>query len=169
MKTGVNGARYVAFHEAGHAVVAAVLGSDVLEAKVWKEGSLSRGNCVPTKNEGGCRTGSIICYAGPVAQAQFQRTSLYAALDHTGSSDLERIDALCQYVAARNPKVILLCGSFEKFRRGWHLIAGREARKLVRLHWDWITRVADHLAEHGRISGRQVKKLRPPRDRLTLR
>jgi transcriptional regulator with GAF, ATPase, and Fis domain len=79
-----------------------------------------------------------------------------------GSADLATVDENCRYVAKHNLAIVIqggIQGGVKAFERRWHVVAERDARALVNQHWDWITRVASHLAEHGHITGAMVKEL----------
>src|SRR5262249_1152265 len=127
-----------AFHEAGHAVIAHVLGAPVhhvtLQAAITP---LQRATAR-------CRwKRALIALAGPAAEDRFQR---HAPAEHA---------ALWRSIwdgDARNAARYLGVD-------GDVVAAHRKAARLVREHWSAIERVADALAERGRLSGAEVGTL----------
>jgi hypothetical protein len=151
-------ARYAAIHEAAHAVADTVLLHGVKEAKLWRESRHTVGSSIPVPQRSvSCRMVSIVAYAGPIAHAQYQRRALAVVMFAGGMGDLAEVDKDCRHTA----KAFRMSPhAADLFRIDWHWRAEHEARKLVRQHWAWINRVADHLQKHGRISGAQVRRLR---------
>jgi hypothetical protein len=127
-----------AFHEAGHAVIAHVLNVPVKRVTLKAVTS-------PLKRVTARRRWkrAVIAFAGPVAEDRFQR---YPPAEHpalwSSAWDGDARNA-ARYLGADGDIVA----------------AHREAVRLVREHWDAIERVADALAERGRLSGAEVDAL----------
>jgi hypothetical protein len=148
-------ARYVAVHEAGHAVAETLLFGGMTEARLWHEGRQTRGLVVPLPTDNAsARDMSISLYAGMAAHARLYRWGLTTAMLAGGLQDFKDVTRLCSEVAAAQR-----IHDIEAFKLAWHRVAEQYARALVTAHWAWITRVANSLVEHGHITGVEVKAL----------
>jgi ATP-dependent Zn protease len=126
----------VAWHEAGHAVIAAVLGSEIKTVSLNDAIVLERPRHV-TVDDG--LNGAIIALAGPITE---MRRFNYKELERCWASGWSGDLANARQRYAGNLG--------EAFRRADHLL---------RRHWRAVERVADALLARGELSGAEVRRL----------
>lgn len=147
--------RYVAIHEAGHAVVGLILMPRVtVEVGLVRRHGLTDGFCdfAPTSKLPSYRRQAVICYAGPIAQGIYKR----CGLNKTGAKgDFEAAMKYYRQAVEKWPSLIRHKG----YRHMWLSEAEQRARELVKENWPWINRVADALQVSGRLTGKQIKQL----------
>lgn len=170
--------KFVAFHEAGHTVVEMVLFPWLveIEARVWRRAFVPFGfhrsfgaTVDPADPMPGLRKMSAVSYAGPIAESIDRQCDLQTVLYDGGEhgADMWEIEGHAARALLLLLDDMLFVGDEDfkhrwlMFKQDWLAFAERWARDLVNNRWDWITRVADHLDEHGRITGAEVKRLRP--------
>jgi predicted nucleotidyltransferase len=136
----------VAYHEAGHAVLAWVLGSQVRSVVIYSDGSGGETQTAPaTEQEGRF----IICFAGSAAQRRFGRVEAWHAY-----SDLGNAIKLAETHEISEDRASELIG---------------KAHELVAEHWANIERVAVALIAGGRLNVTGVDALLgPPLPRVKL-
>lgn len=129
-------AKYIAIHEAGHAVITAMLGGYAERITLIKQ----------TERAGGCETSwpdTGICYreerllalaAGPAATAIYRRCSIDLAILETGLGDVQAMDTLGD--------------SGHK----WF----REAKRLCREWWPMIVAVAEAARVTGELTEQEI-------------
>jgi hypothetical protein len=130
----------VAFHEAGHVLVARALDAPIKrvslrpDAEYFLDGLVPRATCV------------LVALGGPCAQ---QRHSRFTADERA---------ELWETGGWRDDFTKVL--RYHRYQRDGSLAdAMREARRLVRQHWDAIERVAAALSERGELTGDEVDAL----------
>ena len=131
--------RYVAFHEAGHAVVADFFGVGFVvsigdEPKVSLETTYIAVACQ-------------VVFGGPLAQAKYQRRGLFDILITEGCCDMEYIEAQAEMWDALGLK--------DTMRSGWK----KGAQKVISERWDLVTAVAERLIECGTLTSEEVRTI----------
>lgn len=154
----------LAFHESGHAVVAAALNVDItvvsiVPAKGWA-------GCVMTKtapDDIPTSTRVLFSLAGPQAErkflARYLRDSVRRHVDSMNvgeakdMSDARRLVAIDQRADVSSVAVAAAVAQYRD-----------RATRLVNKHWDWIFAVAGQLLVDRELSGADVLRLRPKHD-----
>ena len=170
--------RYIAVHEAGHAVVAIALGMPVEKATIipgrfehdrllWSKDGEPRTVNVAGKRYGGCvflgssgpRRGvwerhALVTFAGPLAEISILGGTSEA------SWKIHRRQALASLRRTTPPKRIRAEWSFRDVAMmAWGEDVLAAARNLVDQHRAQIERVADALIEHETLSGEAIAAL----------
>ena len=128
---------FVAYHEAGHAVVADYFGK--LEwVRLWPEPAAAVSDCDESVY------GSIL-YAGSLAQCRYQRRGLAGVFLSTGASDLKKLRELIDRTAHVRPP--------ENLWRSFHW----GAACVLSCRWPAVQAVAAALLERGRLTADEVR------------
>jgi hypothetical protein len=152
--------RSLAYHEAGHAVVAQILGVTVFHATIR-----------PRYNDIGhvlhapigtmtIEDGVLITLAGPAAQRQYfplSRTFADDLYDGMGQHDTAQARALLRVLHGSDHA---MADSITEAVARWRERADRHVDR----HWLWIKAVAQALEERQRLSGDEIARLNPKRD-----
>ena len=137
--TGTRCKRYVAFHEAGHAVAADYYGVD-FTVTVDGRPHIAFGS---TFVEYACH----IVFAGPLAQAKVQKRGLSYALLLGGHYDMEYINAEAERYGA------------PAFADPWRTIWKKSAQRIIKTRWDLVEAVAERLMSCGTLSSDEVREI----------
>ena len=132
-----------AYHEAGHAVIAHMLGCQVVLVSIVRQGT-TRGRA-HSDSPGDPEQNAWILLAGPTAQwmsGYCTRRSVWRYLWR--ASDGEDLGELLDRVAASDAEKWVTCSKWVT-----------DAEKLVKKHWHVIDRVARVLLEHRRLAAVQ--------------
>ena len=151
--------KYLAYHEAGHAIVAHHLFGEVKRVMIDETGN---GQCEyaiavtsPCQHEG-----LIVALAGPMAEAKGGHVSFtYALLFRAPDGDWaaakhraqEHLDSLAEIGLPGDQWPQTVGEAIESHKRtaSWH----------VRMNWPAVEAVAHALLEHGTLTGRDVAKI----------
>jgi hypothetical protein len=133
--------RITAYHEAGHALAALVLGQTFTRVSIYNEpqphrpGLLRRGELVPApgKHRYPAVEVAITVLAGPIAQAKYSHRPLSYVLCTGGVDDMRRADRLMSRAGA------------------YPLTVKKWARKIVTMGWPKIEAIAEALIERGTV------------------
>ena len=147
--------RATAYHEAGHAMAYVYYGRGIELCEVYGNQNLGpgprprRGGTMPKRLPfpGKVHEELVCTYAGPIAHARYQRTTLEKVFDRGGWCDALNIDEVLTDNVPEEPWD-------ERPRRAER--AEQEARLLIRLHWLWVVEIAEKLARVGRIKGDDI-------------
>ncbi len=131
--------KYVAHHEAGHAVVADYF--DALVSVALEPEPRAQAN------DSDLHITLCIHYAGPLAQAKYQRRGLSCVWIAAGDKDL----ALIMHRSTIVPPL----QSPETLRS----TCKKVARDILRSRWPVVQAVAAGLPEHGKFTARQVRSI----------
>ena len=135
----------VAYHEAGHAVVAWAMGYRVHSAHVKAEGGCECVCADPVEGEGKF----ILCFAGPAAQRKHGTYETWH-----GGHDLARAVEIGDRFSVSDDRVSKLID---------------RAHELVAEHWPSVGRVAEALIERGALDAVEIEALLGPTpDRVKL-
>lgn len=152
-----------AYHEAGHAVVARVLGSEVFEISVVGDPvKRSLGRCRRSRLTLGPAVGSrvasrerhliegelLIVAAGPLAE----RIQGFPNHQTVGAAEIEM---------GGNVLMFLEPTMGDRERHAYIAWLAARAESLLRAHWVWVERVAGALVAHRQLSGEQFSNLAP--------
>ncbi|HEY3802253.1 MAG TPA: hypothetical protein VGL61_06575 [Kofleriaceae bacterium] len=136
--------KYVAYHEAGHAVVALAVGERI--GRVWVDGRIGSARVLATDHPSQLAADfarAIALLAGPLAQARCQHVSVVLAMVMSSGpgGDCAKLRALVPDLGAQE--------SVE-----------RSAIAVVRHEWRAISRVAEALLKRGSLTAAEVRGLR---------
>ena len=148
--------RSSAYHEAGHAVVAVVLGVGVESVSLYPDKSrgtlewysVARTNLTVGKSLYDDE-GVIIILAGAAAQKKHAPSSIRR---HAATGDYEKARSLVFFGAKPDHEAYML------FQKRWDWLVA-EASKMIEANWHVIDAVARRLFAVGEISGVEVKKI----------
>ena len=152
--------RSIAYHEAGHAVVAHRLGVEVEHVTIVPDhtsrGHITHGDLFCTHGRGSDRANLeraiAICLAGPLAQAWLLRR--YSERRCGGRQDYDCASGLARYLAgSAGEREFLRCQE-------------RRTHALVEQYWNEIELVARALLERDQLSGAEVKHIIEEPERL---
>src|SRR5450759_3512047 len=132
-----------AIHEAGHAVVAVMVGSPVQGAAILRE----------PESAGKCYLGSSDAEPAALAMIYLAGAAAVRRAYPNEAAVVAGVDAICARELLRGP------GDSEAVLRQVVDLAEREVAALVVLGWPAIVRVADELSKCGYISGEEVRDL----------
>jgi cell division protease FtsH len=167
-----NDLRYVALHEAGHAVAAVVLGLSLKKVFIKQcpttgvrvgftdSGGLTD-NHLPSVFEKEMEARLIQCYAGFRAEIKENPAASKTFRFALDEEDAYRVFVL-EFCESTDPDVGTIEDVLAYFRRhGFptaHVVASfrREARELLAKHWQAVLEVADLLVQKKALSGKEV-------------
>jgi hypothetical protein len=129
----------VAFHEAGHAVAADWYAVD-FTATIDDVPHISMGS---TYVDVACQ----VMFAGPLAQAKYQKQGLLSVLITDGVCDMEYIEAHAEMWAD--------IGLKDEKRRQWK----KAAQWVISKRWDLVGAVAERLLECGTLTSDEVRTI----------
>jgi hypothetical protein len=125
--------RGLAYHEAGHAIVASALGLRVIKVQIGTEDDPSAGKTCIDPDASLCLTdGLAVCLAGKAAEELFD-TPAHARAWHL---DRLRADQLLEQVS-------------EDFRTAQKHAGYQRARSILEAHNLHVTQLADYLIQHA--------------------
>lgn len=137
--TGTRRKRYVAFHEAGHAVLADWYAVD-FTATIDDVPHIALGS---TYVEVACQ----VMFAGPLAQAKYQKQGLVHILITDGARDM-------QYIETQS-KMWNDVGLKDLKRTQWK----KGAQSVITKRWDLVVAVAERLLECGTLTSDEVRAI----------
>lgn len=148
--------RRVAFHEAGHAVVALMLGLEVELVSIVPEPGVNRmteGHCRLALSEAWKRL-AVVCLASGEAERPVGGDGAIP------EDDLEHAVWYLKHV--RSPRVLNPPGLPRRFgRRAWLIRLRKEAAQLVATHRGPIERVAEALLEKRTLTSAELRQVAP--------
>ena len=171
---GLNDIRFIAVHEAGHAVSAIVLGFNLTSVDIKRRrlpnGRTSMGftdtgrvavNAVMGNGEDVALPHIAQCLTGPYAESLLNPGVLYhgAASEDMNSARRVAAVALCKATKSRNGMTTIAPEEIERNQDRIHalIMKGNDvAIRVVKDHWIAITQVAELLIERKQLSGAEV-------------
>jgi len=132
--------KYVAFHEAGHAMIADWFAVDFT---VTIDGASHIAFESPRSGE----ITSLIAYGGPLAQARYQKQGLLFILITCGIADMELIEEQAEAWAH--------VGLKESKRSQWK----EAAQSCLKKRWDLVEAIADQLMQRGTLTSRDLRQI----------
>jgi hypothetical protein len=131
-----------AFHEAGHAVAAHMLGREVKRVSIDDDGD---GGLTRIKRLGRDERAILITLAGPYAQRRHAPRSRWSSRNHTGFRGDTDFDVVTEWIHDR-------LGKGKVAEKYWAYVEAH-AEQLVNQYWQRIESVARELIERGVIEG----------------
>jgi hypothetical protein len=129
-----------AYHEAGHAVVAHMLGAKVRQVSIESDSGRTQ-----IKRLGRGERAILIALAGPYAQRRYAPHSRWRSRSHTGFKSDCDFDIVTDLIFDMH-------GTGKVATAYWRYVEAHAA-SLVERHWRHIDAVAKHLLEHGTLTG----------------
>jgi hypothetical protein len=142
-------AKWVAFHEAGHAVLADYF--DALESVALSQEQELAGHAIVYGSHIDDTIMAIVHWGGVLAQARYQKVRMEVAILTAGRRDMQFV----RKAAARHPLFVFRSETQERIKESWRC----EARQILSERWTAVKAVATALLEQRRLGKQAVRKL----------